>query len=68
MKRCEDIQAKVLSSEEVINLICNKPAMFVSRWVDTDMFLRDGRKYRIVEREGRQVLQVEIIYLKYVAI
>jgi hypothetical protein len=68
MKRCEDTQAKVLSSEEVINLICNKPVMFVSRWVDTDIFLRDGLKYRIVEREGRQVLQKKIVYLKYAAI
>lgn len=68
MKRCEDMQAKVLSPEEVMNLISNKTVMVVSRWVDTDMFLRDGHEYRIVERDGHQSLQKQIITLRYISL
>ena len=61
-----DVKPQIINVEELINHICGKQVMFTHMWVDTDMFLRDGHEYRIVEKDGRQVLQKKIMHLKYV--
>ena len=63
-----NIESQIVNIEELTKHICGKRVRFAHIWVDTDMFLRDGHEYRIVEKDGRQVLQKKIMYLKYVAI
>lgn len=62
-----DVESQIINVEELAKHICSKRVIFTHTWVDTDMFLRDGHEYRIVEKDGHQVLQKEIMRLKYAA-
>lgn len=61
-----NVESQIINVEELTKHICGKRVIFTHTWVDTDMFLRDGHEYRIVEKDRRQILQKKIMYLKYV--
>lgn len=63
-----NVESQIINVEELAKHICGKQVIFTHTWIDTDMFLRDGHEYRIIEKYGRQVLQKKIMYLKYAAI
>ena len=61
-----NVESQIINVEELTKHICGKRVRFAHTWVDTDMFLRDGHEYRIIEKDGCQVLQKKRMYLKYV--
>lgn len=68
IKESFNIEPQIINVEELAKHICGRRVIFSHIWVDTNTFLRDGYEYRIVEKEGRQILQKKIMHLKYAAI